>query len=175
MITRSLRAANPLTLRLGRWRPSSRNPSGPRLSRQGFVIGIPVYAVPPRTIVPPPWRCRPVVDPSGHLVVTPAWATACFVPAYHRARAAWGRNTKAITTEVLHEVDPASSAGAPLTAAEHELRRRIAMAVAILLNAEGVPTHYPPPAVWTYPVQSAFPSPGPAWLVALTTGKDVAR
>jgi len=144
-----------------------------------------VYAVPPRTIVPPPWRCAPLVDLSGHLVLTPAWATACFIPAYHRARATWGRNAKAITTEVLHEVDPASSVGAPLTAAEYELRRRIAMAVAILLNAEGVPTQYPPPAVWPppgvwppfviQPSLPSLPSAGPAWLVALTTGKDVAR
>jgi len=152
--------------RLGRWTRALRNP-GIRRSRHGYVIGVPVYRLAPLGLVPPPWRCAAPIDPRGRLILTPAWATACFVPAYHRARAAWGPNKKAITTEVMHDLWPWASVRGSRSAAEAELRRRVELAVAALLNAEGTPARYPPPPLW--PV--GLPSPRtPSWLSALITG-----
>jgi len=166
MLTRSTRAANPLTLRLGRWRPAASrtravNPH-PFRSRHGYVIGLPVYLASARALGPAPWQCAAVVDERGHLMLTPAWASACFVPAYHRARISWGPNKTAIATEVTHALWPWASVGRRRPAAEVELHRRIELAVAVLLNA----VRYPPPPAWPLAPQPH----APAWMSALVTG-----
>ncbi|MCH9637722.1 MAG: hypothetical protein K0U16_07245 [Gammaproteobacteria bacterium] len=107
----------------------------------------------------------PIED--GALVVTPEWIRICFMPAYAQARTTWGGNAASITTEILSDLAPGMRVRRPKTGAERELRRRVELAVAVLLNAAGVPTRYPADPITPRP--RVMPA-GPAWYRALMTG-----
>ena len=107
----------------------------------------------------------PIAD--GVLQVTPEWIRICFMPAYAQARTIWGANAVSITSEILSELAPAMRIRRPQTGAERELRRRVELAVAGLLNATGVPTRYPADPITPRP--RTLPA-GPAWYRALMTG-----
>lgn len=124
------------------------------------------YAVPYAVPVEIP-LCPPPFD-NGRLFVTPRWATECFAPTYESARALWGGNAAALSTEILLQIMPDAAIGVPMTGPERELRRRIDLAVAVLLGAEGIPTRFPPNPVTPRPVGArriAVP-----WIRALVTG-----
>jgi len=136
------------------------NPIPVRLSRYGYVV---VQSPRLRTE-----KCRAPVSDDGRLMVSAKWAIVCFMPAYRRARARWGGNAPAIASELMLELRPTSSLGAPKLAAEQELRRRIDLATSVLLNAEGIPTPYPPhPAT---PRPRPWPRRQTPWIRALTLG-----
>ena len=103
---------------------------------------------------------------AGRLRVTSQWALHCFAPAWHRARTMWGGNAQAISTEIVGELVPPMRI-VPTTGPEQELRRRVDLAVAVLLNRGGVPTGYPPQP--RTPRPEAMPA-GPPWYRALLTG-----
>ena len=103
----------------------------------------------------------------GELRVTGAWIVHCFTPVQRRARSRWGANAPAITLEILAELVPEMRIREPETGAEWELRRRIELAVAAILNATGTPTAYPEEARTPRPL--TIPE-GPPWDRALLTG-----
>jgi hypothetical protein len=141
---------------------------GPRRSRYGYIVGLPLPIVIPTPVYLTPRNCTPPLSGDGtRLAVTAAWATACFLPAYHRAQIRWGTNSYAITSELVLELLPQARLRAPATAAEQELRRRIELATAILQNQRGIPTQYPRSPTTPRPIQRRI---RPAWLRALLTG-----
>lgn len=105
---------------------------------------------------------------NGRLAIDEAWAYRCFAPAFDQARAQWGNNAVGLSTDVLLAVMPDAALGVPASGPEHELRRRIELAVAILLGAEGIPTRFPPNPPTPRPrVASTIATP---WVRALVTG-----
>ncbi len=78
----------------------------------------------------------------------------------------WGGNAQAISTEIVGELVPPMRID-PTTGPELELRRRVDLAVAVLLNRGGVPTDFPPQPRTPRPEQMP---PGPPWYRALLTG-----
>jgi hypothetical protein len=86
--------------------------------------------------------CVPIQG--GRLLIDEAWAYRCFAPAFDQARAQWRNNAVGLSTDVLLAVMPDAALGIPASGPEYELRRRIDLAVAILLGAEGIPTRFPP-------------------------------
>lgn len=102
------------------------------------------------------------------LRLRPRWALYGFLPAYRRARAKFGADPDAIVEEILFRTAPNCCVGEPSTGAEEELKRRVALAVAALLNSEGVPVEYPPRPPYPRP-QLAQQITQP-WLRALLTG-----
>jgi len=115
-----------------------------------------------------PQTCTsPLSRDCSTLQISPQWAIACFKPTYHRLRATYGQNYEAIVEALLHQLVPQCSSP-PQRGAEIELRRRVMLAVAVFMNREGIPVHYPP--------QARFPRPPSAatitqpWLRALLTG-----
>jgi len=117
---------------------------------------------------PAPSACPPPPIVAGRLAIDEGWAATCFWPTYSDARAQWGNNAAAIATTVLLAVMPDAALGVPSTGPEHELRRRIELAVAVLLSADGVPTRLPrnPPSPRP-PRASQITTP---WIRALVTG-----
>ena len=153
-------------------RMSVRSRANPTWSRYGYRLSVPIAPVVPRGVVTPGYlvsaQCRPPLSPDGtRLAVTSAWASACFLPAYHRSQQRWGGNATAITAELVHELLPGARLSAPATGAEHQLRQRIELAVAVLQNQSGYPTPYSLVAPTPRP---RVRSPRPAWLRALLTG-----
>lgn len=110
----------------------------------------------------------PISDDCAQLLVTPRWAVACFKPAYHQLRLRHGNNYQAIVDDLMVRELPTCAFDRPSTGAERELRRRIALAVAVLLNSEGVPVRYPPEAVFPRPARANRISQ--PWMRALLTG-----
>lgn len=78
----------------------------------------------------------------------------------------WGANAAALADEIAAELAPDMRID-PRTGAERELKRRIELAVALLLNAEGIPTRYPQEPRSPRPLQIPV---GPPWYRALLTG-----
>ncbi len=103
----------------------------------------------------------------GELRVTKSWIEHDFRLALARARMQWGPNASAITDEILAELVPTMRIREPETGAECELRRRVRLAVAAILNAAGIPTPYPEAA--KTPRTPTMPD-GPPWHRALLTG-----
>lgn len=140
-------------------------------SHYGYRVGLPQVAIVPRGRVPSylvPQHCTPPLSADGtQLQISAAWATACFLPAYHVAHLRWGGNGGAITAELVHELVPNARLHTPATGAEHQLRQRIALAVAVLQNQHGYPTPYPQAAPTPRPRVRTL---RPAWLRALLTG-----
>lgn len=101
-------------------------------------------------------------------MLTPRWATECFLPNYEIQRGMWGGNAAALSTEILLQIMPDAALGLPLTGPERELRRRIELAVAVLLGAEGIPTRFPPNPPTPRPPQAR--RIGVPWIRALVTG-----
>jgi hypothetical protein len=125
-------------------------------------------AVPVPVEVPVALTECPAPFADGRLVVTSRWATDCFAPAYEQARSMWGANAAALSTEVLLTLLPDAELGLPALGAEQELRRRIELAVAVLLGGEGIPVRYPPnPPSPRPPSASQINTP---WIRALVTG-----
>lgn len=111
----------------------------------------------------------PLSSDCTQLQITPRWAIACFKPTYHQLRRQYGDDYQVIIDELLQvEAPQCDDAQQPTRGAEHELRRRIALAIAVLMNREGVPVRYP--------IAARFPRPANAeaisqpWLRALLTG-----
>lgn len=102
------------------------------------------------------------------LQMSPQWAIACFKPTYHRLRAIHGDNYEAIVDDLITTEAPGCSFGVPQTGAEHEFYRRIYLAVALLMNHEGVPVRYPPDSHSPRPQKADHISQ--PWLRALLTG-----
>lgn len=112
--------------------------------------------------------CPPPPIVAGHLAIDEGWAATCFWPAYADARDQWGNNATAIATTVLLAVMPDAALGVPSTGPEHELRRRIELAVAVLLSAEGTPVRMPRNPPSPRPLRaSQIVTP---WIRALVTG-----
>jgi hypothetical protein len=109
----------------------------------------------------------PLSEDCNHLDISPQWAIACFKPTYHRLRKRYGDDYQAIVDAFL-ETEMPQCQGRPKRGAEHELQRRIALAVAILMNREGSPVRYPPPARFPRPSKAQVISQ--PWLRALITG-----
>ncbi len=103
----------------------------------------------------------------GRLDVTPHWIVNCFMPAFARARASWGRHARAISCEIVSDLMPDMTLGDRQTGSEREFSRRVDLAVAASLNADGVPIRYPRPPVTPRPLEMP---PGPPWYRALMTG-----
>lgn len=136
-----------------------------------IVIPAPL-PISPLLIQPPPEpvgaaNCPPPVL-AGRIVVNDAWAFECFLPAYHQARLRWGSNAAAVTQEVLLALDPGTVIGPATLGVDVELRRRIELAVAILLGQEGIPTRFPPNPMTPRP--AAASSITVPWVRALRTG-----
>ena len=142
-----------------------------RRTRYGYRVGVPVVPVVPLGRAPgylTAISCAPPLSHDGtRLQVSSAWATACFMPAYHQAHLRWGVNDSAITAELVHELVPNARLHTAASGAEHQLRQRIALAVAVLQNQAGIPTAYPPAAPTPRPRVRSL---RPAWLRALLTG-----
>lgn len=126
--------------------------------RQTFVW--PRYVLP--TGCPPP-----LSSDCSTLNITPQWAIACFKPRYHKLRYQYGTNYEAVVDNLLMQEVP-HCALQPKRGAEHELRRRVKLAVAVLMNREGIPVRYPRAARFPRPEQAA--SISQPWLRALLTG-----
>lgn len=131
----------------------------------GFGYGWPYPVAYPVAVPVDP--CPIPID-QGRVVVSSGWALDCFWNAYVNARAVWGANAQAITSEIMLQLVPPSLLGEATTGAERELRRRIAMAVAVLLSQDGIPTRLPPNPPTPRPdAASGIRVP---WLRALVTG-----
>jgi len=116
-----------------------------------------------------PQGCRPPISSDcSQLQITPRWAVACFKPTYHKMRARYGENFPAVLQGVLVQVAPDCNTTEPQRGAEHELQRRVALAIAVLMNREGIPVRYPPEARFPKPAVAA--SITQPWLRALLTG-----
>ena len=126
----------------------------------GYPVPLPVFV---------PVGVDPCVSPitGARLDVTAAWAINCFWPAYQSAQIVWGPNAPAVAGEIVMQLLP-ELAMRPSIAAERELRRRIDLAIAVLLNAEGIPTRFPAnPPLPRPPRASQIEVP---WIRALVTG-----
>lgn len=104
----------------------------------------------------------------GVLVIDGRWAVECFWPAYAEARLQWGGNASSLAQEILLQIDPGASIESVGRGAEDELRRRVELAVAVLLNDDGIPTKYPRRAVTPRP--SRADQIRVPWIRALVTG-----
>lgn len=113
-------------------------------------------------------RCPPpLTGDCRALNVTPGWAIGCFMPRYYDLRRAYGPDAQAIVHEILVHETPQCHL-IPLTAAEQELHRRIALAVAVLLRRDGFAVDLPPmPSSPRPPRANRIRQP---WLRALLTG-----
>lgn len=132
----------------------------------------------PYTYVPtyaystPPWyrpeSCQaPLSDDCTRLQVTARWATSCFVPRYRYLRNVYGDDAEILSSALAREEAPWCSFPARSGAAA-EYERRIQLAVAVLLNAEGIPVRYPPPPPTPRPRDAD--SIAQPWMRALLTG-----
>lgn len=88
------------------------------------------------------------------LQITPRWAVACFKPAYHQLRSYYGNDARTIVEQIVRAAAIHCIDGQPTRGAEYELHRRVGVAVAILMNIEGVPVRYPSTARFPRPLQA---------------------
>lgn len=110
----------------------------------------------------------PISDDCTTLQLSPRWAVACFKPRYHELRLMYRDDLQTIVDDMLALEAPHCNVGKADTGAEHELRRRVTLAVATLMNGEGVPVRYPPKAMFPRPFRaSEIHQP---WMRALLTG-----
>jgi hypothetical protein len=115
-----------------------------------------------------PQACTsPLSRDCSTLQISAQWAIACFKPTYHRLRSMYGFNYEAIVNAIVQQLVPQCSMP-PQRGAELELHRRISLAVAALMNREGVPVQYPSTARYPRPQQAATITQ--PWLRALLTG-----
>lgn len=110
----------------------------------------------------------PISNNCLSLSITPRWAIACFKPTYHRLRQVHGSDFESVVDDLLLREAPGCSLGVPTTGAEHELRRRVQLAVAALMNSEGIVVRYPSQAMFPRPARTQQISQ--PWLRALLTG-----
>lgn len=138
-----------------------------RRRRRGAVV---VRSVPLYPALQIQWgrQCpRPLTADCYALNVTPSWAIGCFMPRYYELRRIYGADAQAITQEMIVQETPQCHI-VPVTAAEQELQRRIALAVAILLRRDGFAVDLPAlPTTPRPPEASRIRQP---WLRALLTG-----
>jgi hypothetical protein len=126
----------------------------------------------PRHYPQPTWyrpdTCPPPLsDDCTRLQISARWATSCFMPRYRYLRNVYGDDPEVLSSALAREEAPWCSFPAR-SGASAEYGRRIQLAVAVLLNADGVPVRYPP----------APPTPRPRnadsvaqpWMRALLTG-----
>lgn len=115
-----------------------------------------------------PETCPPALsEDCTELTPTARWATSCFLPRYRYLRNVYGTDYERLASAIAREEAPWCPFPARSGAAA-EYQRRVELAVAVLLNAEGVPVPYPP----------APPTPRPRdadsiqqpWMRALLTG-----
>ncbi len=110
----------------------------------------------------------PISEDCMTLQVSPRWAMACFKPRYYELRLMYRDDLQAIVDDLLALEVPNCNVGKASTGAEHELRRRVTLAVAALMNAEGVPVRYPSKAVFPRPTKALYIKQ--VWVRALLTG-----
>jgi hypothetical protein len=109
----------------------------------------------------------PLSSNCTQLNITPRWAGACFMPRYRYLRNVYGADAEALASAIAREEAPDCPFPAQSGAAA-EYVRRIRLAVAVLLNSEGVPVRYPPPSPGPRPAEAAgIQQP---WMRALLTG-----
>lgn len=115
-----------------------------------------------------PQSCPPpLVDGCRRLNITARWASSCFLPRYQYLRAQYGVDWEALASAVAREEAPDCPFPAT-TGAAAEYARRVRLAVAALLNAEGYTVPYPPPPVTPRPLDAnQILQP---WMRALMTG-----
>jgi hypothetical protein len=112
---------------------------------------------------------RPVSMDCLALTVTGQWAVACFYPSYLRQRRIHGNDYRAVVRGiVVNEPIPCSPQPVGPTRAVLELGRRIALATAVLMRAEGVPVALP--NIPTYRRPQAADRIRQPWMRALLTG-----
>lgn len=107
----------------------------------------------------------PLSADRSRLQLSPRWAIACFKPSYHRLRLKHGSDYKSIVDAFLQDNIPL---GRPRRGAEHEFHRRVALAVAVLMNQEGIPVQYP--RLSRFPRSSKDDHISQPWLRSLLTG-----
>ena len=115
-----------------------------------------------------PETCSPPIsDDCSQLQPTARWATSCFLPRFRYLRNVYGDDYERLASALAREEAPWCAFPARSGAAA-EYARRIKLAVAVLLNADGIPVRYPP--------APPTPRPGDAdsiqqpWMRALLTG-----
>lgn len=129
-------------------------PYYPRLARNWFGDNTPQCADPLQN------QCR-------RLNITPRWAHECFITSYRRMRQLYRGDAELMTSAIARELAP-DCPFPTKTGAGAEYERRIKLAVAILLNREGIPTPYPPEPVTPRPPEAD--TVREPWLRALLTG-----
>jgi hypothetical protein len=110
----------------------------------------------------------PLSDNCLKVQVTSRWALNCFKPTYHELRRARGDDFEAVVNDLILREIPACTLAGEKTGAEQEIHRRISMAVALLMNSEGIPVPYPASALFPRPARAQQISQ--PWLRALVTG-----
>lgn len=115
-----------------------------------------------------PQTCpAPLSDDCRELQPTARWATSCFLPRFRYLRNVYGSDYERLASALAREEAPWCAFPARSGAAA-EYERRIKLAVAVLLNAEGSPVPYPPPPPTPRPRDAdAIRQP---WMRALLTG-----
>jgi hypothetical protein len=104
----------------------------------------------------------PLSNNCTQLTVTPRWSTTCFLPRYRYLRNVYGADASALASAIAREEAPDCPFPAQSGAAA-EYMRRIQLAVAVLLNADGLA-----PAPGSRPAEAAtIQQP---WMRALLTG-----
>lgn len=127
----------------------------------GFPTYVPVFIPIAQT------NCgSPIVEPD--IIIDARWAVDCFWPTYLDARAVWGPNVGAVVAEILLALAPDLALAVPRTGAEIELRRRVELAVAVLMGQEGIPVAFPPRPLVPRPSQAG--QIRVPWIRALVTG-----
>lgn len=98
---------------------------------------------------------------------TAMWATSCFLPRFQYLRNVYGEDYESLASALAREEAPACPFPAR-TGAAVEYERRIRLAVAVLLNADGIPVPYPAgPPTPRPPQADSIQQP---WMRALLTG-----
>lgn len=110
---------------------------------------------------------RPLSRQCTRLQVTGRWAASCFLPRFRHLRRIYGNDATALASAIAREEAP-DCPFPTQTGAASEYERRVALAVAVLLNGEGIPVAYPPPPPTPRPPNAdAIRQP---WMRALLTG-----
>jgi hypothetical protein len=115
-----------------------------------------------------PETCAPPIsDDCTRLQPTARWATSCFLPRFRYLRNVYGDDYERLASALAREEAPWCSFPARSGAAA-EYQRRVQLAVAVLLNAEGTPVRYPRPPLTPRPANAdSIQQP---WMRALLTG-----
>ena len=109
----------------------------------------------------------PLADGCTKLQMTARWATSCFMPRFHYLRTIYGDDAVALASAIAREEAP-DCPFPPQSGAAAEYERRVKLAVAVLLNAHGVPVPYP--AGLRTPRPPGASSVRQPWMRALLTG-----